>query len=310
MKKLAAIMLAALLVLTACGNNSKPSEETAKIKIGTGVVTTEKATDAGEKDGSYQVDTYYATVVLEGDKIKAISIDVAQNKQAFNAEGALTTFAGKGTKKEQGDNYGMAQYSNPKAVAEWYKQMEEFEKFAVGQTVAELLAMKTKAKDDSHPAVPDVADLASKVTITVDKYLEAVEKASKNAVEVEGAVKYATSSTTSAKTDALEINTTIATVALDKDGKIVYSFLDAMQSQASFEGTTVKPSGVILTKGERKADYGMNWFEQRDTYVKWLAGKDKAGVSAAADIPSTVSISTDGFKAVVEKAIDAAVEIK
>ena len=41
--------------------------------------------------------------------------------------------------------------------------------------------MKTKKVDDAHPSVPDVADLTSKVTVSVQDYMAAVEEACKNA---------------------------------------------------------------------------------------------------------------------------------
>jgi len=41
--------------------------------------------------------------------------------------------------------------------------------------------MKVKKVDDSHPSVPDEPDLTSKVTISVQDYIAAVEEAVKNA---------------------------------------------------------------------------------------------------------------------------------
>ncbi len=51
----------------------------------------------------------------------------------------------------------------------------------VGKTVDEIKAMKVKQKDESHPAVPDVPELTSLVTVTVHEYLEAVAEAYENA---------------------------------------------------------------------------------------------------------------------------------
>ena len=51
----------------------------------------------------------------------------------------------------------------------------------VGKTVAEITGMKVKERDESHPAVPDVPELTSSVTINVGDYLafvvEALQKA-------------------------------------------------------------------------------------------------------------------------------------
>jgi hypothetical protein len=41
--------------------------------------------------------------------------------------------------------------------------------------------MKTYEKDEAHPAVPEEADLTSSVTISVENYIAAVEKAIANA---------------------------------------------------------------------------------------------------------------------------------
>ena len=51
--------------------------------------------------------------------------------------------------------------------------------------------MKTKAKDDHHPAVPDEADLASTVTMNVSDFIAAVAEAYDNAIDVKaGAEKF------------------------------------------------------------------------------------------------------------------------
>ncbi|MDD6467823.1 MAG: hypothetical protein PUF50_06540 [Erysipelotrichaceae bacterium] len=54
----------------------------------------------------------------------------------------------------------------------------------VGKTVDEVLAMKTYAKNDAHPVVPDEEDLKSTCTMNVGSYLEGVKAAAEAAVEV------------------------------------------------------------------------------------------------------------------------------
>ncbi len=63
----------------------------------------------------------------------------------------------------------------------WHEQMAELEKWMVGKTVDEIKAMKVKQRDASHPAVPDVPELTSLVTVTVQDYLKAVAEAYENA---------------------------------------------------------------------------------------------------------------------------------
>ena len=60
---------------------------------------------------------------------------------------------------------------------EWFEQIAAFEAYCIGKTVAEIQAMPTKAANESHPTVPDVADLATTVTIDVGGYIEALVKA-------------------------------------------------------------------------------------------------------------------------------------
>ena len=74
------------------------------------------------------VDTYYAHLVLDGDVIKDVYIDAAQNSVKFGTDDAITDFKGAGTKKELGDDYNMKKYGN--AVAEWYEQIESLEEWS------------------------------------------------------------------------------------------------------------------------------------------------------------------------------------
>ena len=64
---------------------------------------------------------------------------------------------------------------------EWYEQIAELEKWMIGKTVEQVNSMKVVKKDDEHPAVPDEADLKSKVTISVQDYQAAVTEAFENA---------------------------------------------------------------------------------------------------------------------------------
>jgi len=51
----------------------------------------------------------------------------------------------------------------------------------VGKTVNQVTGLKVKQRDESHPAVPDVPELTSSVTITVHEYLAAIKEAYENA---------------------------------------------------------------------------------------------------------------------------------
>jgi hypothetical protein len=64
---------------------------------------------------------------------------------------------------------------------EWYQQIAELEKWMTGKTVDEIKGMKVKAKDEEHPAVPDVPELTSSVTVSVQDFTAAVAEAFANA---------------------------------------------------------------------------------------------------------------------------------
>mgnify|MGYP001161532993 CR=1 FL=1 len=171
-KKILIVTLVALL-LAGCAS-------AASFKMGLGhTVSIAKSKDAtAEAEGTAQVDTVMAAVAVDGNgKILSVLIDNAQVRVKFDAAGKVTSdlAALPKTKKELGDQYGMLAQSQ--IGKEWYQQIEELEKWMTGKTLAEVKAMKTYQKDDSHPSVPDEADLKTKVTISVESYVFAVEEA-------------------------------------------------------------------------------------------------------------------------------------
>lgn len=308
MKKLLAIALVGMLVLTGCGKGKEtpetpetPGTETSSVQIGTAVVNGVKAEDAGEKPGKFESNVTYATVVLEDGAIKSVFIDTAQNSVAFTDAG-LEEFAAKGTKKELGDAYGMSE----KGLVEWDKQIASLEEYLVGKTPADV-----KAETAS-------SDLNSTVSITIDGYIEAVTKAIESAVAVEGLDKVGTVSSVSAKTEdpeKVEINTVVSAVGLDKDGKVVYAFADESQLKAAITGATVVAGEELRTKGQQGNDYGMSkdgmveWDQQVKTLVEWTKGKNAEEIAKAgdeADVTSTVSIYIGGFVSTLEAAVAAA----
>lgn len=327
MKKILSLLLVTLLVLTGCGSDKGKEEvaEGASYSIGTALLTSEKIAQPGEKDGKFEVNTYYATVVMEDDKFVNVYIDVAQNSIEFDANNALTKANVPGTKRELGDDYNMKKFGN--AVAEWYEQMDSLQEWMTGKTLDEVLAMETAFKDEAHPAVPAEEDLKSSVTIDVASYLEVVEKAVKNAVKVDDVAKVSTTSETSAKEDALEINTTVTAVAVNGKGEVVHVFIDDAQNKATLEGGVATSENVAGSKRELGDDYNMKtwggavaeWYEQIDALQAHLVGKTaddiagfkyEAGVANEADIKSTVTIATQGHVAVVTKALESVSNVK
>lgn len=326
MKKYLAILLIGLLALTGCSSKPK-EEETAPgkdYKIGTAVLTSEKLADAGEEAGKFEVNTYYATVVLDGDKIASVYIDAAQNTIKVDDKDALVGFEGKGTKKELGDDYNMKTYGN--AVAEWYEQIESLETWMTGQTLDEVLSMETYEKDESHPMVPAEEDLKSSVTVDVSAYLKVVEMAVANAVEAKDVVSVGTQSITSASKEGIEINTTIASVALNSKGEIAYAFIDAAQNKGESKAGVVTSKNLLSSKKQLGSDYNMKeygnavaeWDEQIASLEEYAVGLKlsdlletplKDGKADVEDLKSSVTIGVEGYLQAFDKAAKAATKI-
>lgn len=309
--------MAALLVLTGCGSKGSKGQD---VKIGTAMTVSAKSTDVSDEEGKFETNIYYATVVLKDDKFVQVQIDVAQNTQKVNVDGTLAEFKFPGSKKVQEDSYGMKEYGN--AVQEWYKQIADLEDYMVGQTLSEVLAMETVKKDDAHPAVPAVADLTSKVTISVQDYLKVVEAATNAAVEVKGVKSVGNTSFTTAgdgKDGKLELTTTVGATAFDSNDKVVYSFIDSAQVYAQLTDGKIAVSEDLRTKGEKKEDYGMKkagsekeWYEQVNAFREWAQGKTASEVDKAteADLNSVASIYPTALQSSITVSFQKAVELK
>ncbi|HHV95810.1 MAG TPA: hypothetical protein GXX37_04965 [Clostridiaceae bacterium] len=187
-KKIFAIVVAVTLILTlftACGGGASSGGASAGgIKTGLGhVVLIDKSVEASaDADGYAQVDTIMAAVSVDSSgKIVSVTIDTAQTRVPFDASGKLKAdlTEPQKTKVELGKDYGMIRASS--IGKEWYEQIAELEKWMIGKTIDQVKAMKVKKVDDAHPSVPDEPDLVSKVTISVQDYIAAVEEAVKNA---------------------------------------------------------------------------------------------------------------------------------
>lgn len=335
MKKIIAALLVTLLVLTGCSASSKT------YKVGTAVITslstkdfTAATADSDAKSGQVQANTYYAIVLLDGDKVVKVSIDVAQNTVKFNGTGELEGFdanAATPTKKEKGADYGMA--GSSALGKEWFEQMEALENYMVGKTIAEIEATATEEKDASHPAVP-TGDLASSVSISIESYIAVVKKAAAAAVEVDGVVSVGAASNTaitgsnaSADGDGkVQFDTTIAGTATDKDGKVIYTFIDAAQNSIKLDATskvtvTSKDPVGFSSKKELKETYGMKdasklgkeWYEQIAELEKAITGKSVSDIEAIAgddgkatgDVATSVSITVTSYIKTVVKSTTA-----
>jgi len=143
---------------------------------------------------------------------------------------------------------------------------------------------------------------------------------------------FSATAATAAKAGKVQVNTDMASVVVDKDGKVVSVVLDIAQNTGTFDvkgALTFDPkTAKILTKKEKGAAYGMvgsstikkEWFEQAAAFEKWCVGKtsdqikalpvDAEGVTTDADLKTSVTIGASEFVSVVVKAMAAAVEVK
>ena len=128
------------------------------------------------------------------------------------------------------------------------------------------------------------------------------------------------------------VNTYIATVALDKDGKIVNAVWDVAQtSNLKFDTTgalkTDLSTYALKTKLEKGADYGMKgnsaigkeWDEQAQAFAAWTVGKtieevealalDADGKPTDADVLASTTMTVSVFIEALKKAVENAVPV-
>lgn len=302
MRQKVSVILVCLAVALAVG--SSVALAAAPVKLGLGHVTSiGKSKDLGADDkGNFvppmaQVDSAIAAVAFDAEgRVVKVVIDSAQSKINFNKDFTIATdLQAKGlTKVELGDGYGMKKASS--INKEWFEQIAELEKWMIGKTVAEIKALKVKQRDATHPAVPDVPELTSSVTITVQDYIAAVEKAWENAVPVAaGGEKLGLGhevSIASSKPAAPQVNTTMAATLFDKDDKVVGVVIDTIQSKVPFDTKTgkitVDKNAEIKSKKELGDAYGMirgsgikkEWHEQVAELEKWMVGQTVQEIQA------------------------------
>ena len=135
------------------------------------------------KGGSVNVNVTTASITIDDENvIKSLKLDKYELAVEVDKDGYLVgdiSTDGVKSAKEMLFDYGMKPVS--KIGLEWFEQVENFEKWAVGKTVGELLAMKTVSIDDERVSVPGEPDLNVSVSINVGDFLKAVRAAAINA---------------------------------------------------------------------------------------------------------------------------------
>ena len=346
MKKLLAIVLIvamSLFAFVACTQDQPvetPKTEEPKteeplaegaVKTGLAVVSSiEKSKDAGEKDGAAQTDSVIVAVTIDNEgKIVQTLIDTAQTKIEFSKEGKIlpdlnTVFKSKQELKEE---YGMIKAST--IDKEWYEQANALAEYVEGKTVEEV---KGIAVDEA--GVTTEADLVSSVTIKINPYKEAIEKAAANAqnlgADASDKLGLGVVTTISKSKDAAadkeglaQAYSTYTVATFDADGKVTSSVIDASQANVNFDAAgkiTTDLSVAPITKVELGEDYGMKkasaigkeWYEQADAFAAYVVGKtveeikgiavDESGHATEEDLVSSVTVGIVDLQSIFEKA--------
>ena len=134
---------------------------------------------------------------------------------------------------------------------------------------------------------------------------------------------------TAAAAGVIEIDTVMAAVSIDANGKIISVTIDKVQPKANFgiDGkAATQVNTTIKTAVELGADYGLKqasvikkeWFEQIKSLEDWMVGKTIAEVKAMktttktgstavyadeADLKTSVTISVGDYITAVEEAV-------
>lgn len=284
-------MLVAVVAVAGCDTTTPEQEgDTGQaVKLGLGSVTSiDKSRDAGDEITAMgQADTTIAAITLDADgKIVGVSIDTAQVQVEYDEDMQVASDveAEIDTKKERGNGYGMVGQSD--IGKEWYEQIAAFEEWMIGKTVEEVVNLDVKERDASHTHVPDVPELTSSVTITVESYIEAVEKAAENTIDVEDLDTFGLGHTISiAKSNEsqAQMDITFATSGFDADNNVVGTIIDTAQVVVPFyaDGKVDAADADLRTKKEKKEDYNMKgasdidkeWYEQMEALEEWTVGK-------------------------------------
>jgi hypothetical protein len=331
MKKVLLSLLALVVVavsLTAC--------TPAKVyKFGVGVVMSVSGSAAtAEVDGKYGVNVDIVTVVVDKDgKIVEATWDVAQTSNLkFDVLGTLktdlSTYVLK-TKGEKGAAYGMKGSSG--ISKEWNEQAAFLSDYVVGMTKADIEAIELENGDATD------SEILAGATITLTAWKAALIEAINNVVEVKKAATFGwaaaiavSGSAATAEVDGkYGVNVDLASVVLDKDGKVLHATWDVAQaSNLKFDvlgALKADPASYTKTKLEKGADYGMKgssgiskeWNEQAAFLNGYIVGKTAADIEAIelengdatdSEILAGATITLSSWKAVTLKAIDAAVD--
>ena len=309
-------------VVKACNDDQGVSFKALPDSFTLGVAANSEDDGSSVEDGvaTIKMNVDIAAVVLADGKIVAALNDAIQPQLKIENEEVTSTSVGKGegilkTKRELLGDYGMSaavnygmDWNGDGVVKEWYEQSAAFSKHVVGMTVAEVKAMATQTLPSGYIISADDELLSAGCTIQITGIKAVVAEAANNAGEE---AEYTLGmGVVFGELKNNETSATIATVVLDKDGKIVACRIDVVQNKYNV-GEIVEFKN-LLTKMEQGDDYGMSaavnygmdwngdgvvkeWYEQAKAFEAYVIGKTASEVEAMATqtLPSGYIISDD-----------------
>ena len=176
-------------VVKACNDEQGMTFKTAgEVTLGLGINSYDDGSLAATADKNGTVKVYSdmaASAVVDG-KIVASLNDAIQPTVEFTVAGEIGTKTFKGTKRELKGDYGMEKspYSSDNdgdgRILEWYLQSEEFSKYVVGMTGAQVKDMPTKSLND-HDVSADDALIKAGCTIQISAIKAVVAESVTNA---------------------------------------------------------------------------------------------------------------------------------
>ena len=318
------------ILASACSSKKVSKEinvsETTAEKTGT---DTKNAEDG--QNGLAVADSVVAALVLDkSGRIVDLKIDEAKTTIEFTKEGQLVTGLDTNFKsvKELGGEYGLKGAS--KIGKEWNEQVEAFENYAKGKTVEELKNISLK-----ESGAPDDVDLNSSVTIKVDRFLEAVDKAVRNSKDSKATEKDKVGLSIITKIDSsksfedgddgvAKIDSLYAMTSVGTDGKITSAIIDGTNTDIEFDDigeVTADFEEERKTKQELGEGYGMKaassiskeWNEQADAIAEYVIGKTGAeletieatddGKAKDVDLVSKATMAISPFKELLKNTI-------
>ena len=173
MKKLLALTLALLLLVSAISIATASSPDGVKLGLGHSIAINRSTSATADKAGAVASNIVFCAANFDANGvILAIHFDLAETSVPFDATGAITAdlTQAQPTVRDLGDKFGM-KAASPIGL-EMYQQLNGLEKWAVGKNVNDVLKMQVTSDGKTADT-----DLISTTTISIGGFLTALQSA-------------------------------------------------------------------------------------------------------------------------------------